>query len=88
VDTKKTNKWFWVHVAVIFAGVFLIPGDLGWALAGFGAACAFLIRKFPKNPEPFVLTSEQRELLKYKDNDEFLGVCDITSVDLTNMTNR
>jgi len=48
----KYSIWFYLHLAVIFSGIFLVHGGLGWVLATFSAACAWLICKFPYPAEP------------------------------------
>jgi hypothetical protein len=85
----KHSIWFYMHLAAVFSGIFLIGGELGWVLAIFSAACAWLIYKIPK---PFFSGFQYVETgNSYSDGDdddsdnEFLGISDNTSPDLDNM---
>jgi len=49
---RKPGFWFFLHLGVVLAGVFVIPGALGWVLAAFSSICALLIYKFPSNKIP------------------------------------
>jgi hypothetical protein len=86
------NIWFYMHLAVVFSGIFFIRGELGWVLAIFSAACAWLIFKIPK---PFFAGfqyvdtgSTGNSCSNGDDSDnEFLGDTTITNVDIDNFAN-
>jgi hypothetical protein len=86
---KKSHLgfWFYAHVATVISGIFLIRGELGWVLATFSAACAWLIYKIPK---PFLSGFQYVDTgNSYSDGDdsdnESTVICDICSPDLDNL---
>jgi hypothetical protein len=83
----KYSIWFYIHLAVVFSGLFLIRGELGWVLATFSAACAWLIYKIPKpffGGFQYVETGNSCSDGDESDN-ESIVICDIYSPDLDNL---
>jgi len=83
----KLSIWFYIHLAVVITGIFVIRGELGWVLGTFSAICAWLIYKIPK---PFFggfrYVDTGSSYSDYDDSDnESTVICDITSPDLDNL---
>lgn len=58
VKKSHLGFWFYAHIATVISGLFMVRGELGWVLAVFSGACAWLIFKFPRKEPREVVYDE------------------------------